>query len=49
MARAEYLERLNTHLEAIRKLCSRHGVAYRLVPTNEPLEQVLFEFVNLRR
>ena len=49
VARAEYLERLNTHLEAIRKLCSRHGVAYRLVPTNEPLEQVLFEFVNLRR
>jgi uncharacterized protein (DUF58 family) len=49
VARAEYLERLNAHLEAIRKLCSRHGVAYRLVPTNEPLEQVLFEFVNLRR
>ena len=48
-ARAGYLERLNAHLDAIRKLCSRQGVAYRLVPTNEPLEQVLFEFVNLRR
>jgi len=48
-ARAGYLERLHAHLEAIRKLCSKFGVAYRLVPTNEPLEQVLFEFVNLRR
>jgi uncharacterized protein (DUF58 family) len=48
-AKAGYLERLNAHLEAIRKLCSRHGASYRLVPTNEPLEQVLFEFVNLRR
>jgi uncharacterized protein (DUF58 family) len=48
-ARGEYLERFNAHQESVRKLCSRHGVAYRLVPTNEPLEQVLFEFVNLRR
>lgn len=48
-AKAGYLERLNAHLEAIRKLCARHGVSYRLVPTDEPLEQVLFEFVNLRR
>ena len=48
-ARGEYLERLNQHQEAIRKLCARHGAAHRLVPTNEPLEQVLFEFVNLRR
>lgn len=48
-ARAGYLERLNAHLEAIRRLCARNGVAYRLVPTDEPLEQVLFEFVTLRR
>jgi uncharacterized protein (DUF58 family) len=48
-AKAGYLQRLNAHLEAIRTLCARHGAAYRLVPTNEPLEQVLFEFVNLRR
>lgn len=47
--RSDYLERLGAHLDAIRKLCARHGVAYRLVPTNEPLEQVLFEFVNCRR
>lgn len=48
-ARGDYLERFNAHQESVRKLCSRNGVAYRLVPTNEPLEQVLFEFVNLRR
>lgn len=48
-ARTRYLERLQAHLEAIRTLCARHGVRYRLVPTDEPLEQVLFEFVNVRR
>ena len=48
-AKAGYLQRLNAHLEAIRKICSRHGTTYRLVRTDEPLEQVLFEFVNLRR
>ncbi len=48
-AKAGYLGRLNSHLEAIRKLCAKNAATYRLVPTNEPLEQVLFEFVNLRR
>ncbi len=48
-ARSRYLERLQEHLDAIRTLCARHGVRYRLVPTDEPLEQVLFEFVNVRR
>jgi uncharacterized protein (DUF58 family) len=48
-AKADYLDRLNAHLQAIRKLCARHGTAYRLVSTNEPLEQVLFEFVNSRQ
>jgi uncharacterized protein (DUF58 family) len=48
VARSGYLERLQVHLESVKQLCGRHGVAYRLVPTDEPLEQVLFEFVNLR-
>lgn len=48
-ARATYLERLQAHLESLRKLCARHRASHRLVPTDEPLEQVLFEFVNLRR
>lgn len=45
VARDGYLERLEAHLAAIRKLCGRHGVSYRLVSTEEPLEHVLFEFV----
>ncbi len=48
-ARPDYLERFNAHLAAIRQLCGRHGVNYRLVSTTEPLEQVLFEFVTHRR
>ena len=48
-ARSDYLERFNAHLAAIRQLCGRHGVNYRLVSTTEPLEQVLFEFVTHRR
>jgi hypothetical protein len=47
-ARDDYLERLQTHLDAIRKMCGKHGVSYRLIPTDEPLEQVLFEFVTDR-
>ena len=48
-ARPDYLERFNAHLAAIRQLCGRHGVNYRLVSTIEPLEQVLFEFVTHHR
>lgn len=48
-ARTGYLERLHAHLEAIRRLCARHHVAHQLVSTDEPLEQALFEFVQLRR
>lgn len=48
-ARPDYLERFNAHLAAIRQLCGRHGVNYRLVSTTEPLEQVLFEFVTHHR
>lgn len=48
-ARESYLERLGAHLEGIRRICGRHRVAYRLVSTDTPLEQLLFEFVSLRR
>jgi uncharacterized protein (DUF58 family) len=48
-ARTGYLERLGAHLEAVRRLCAKHRVAYRLVPTDTPLEEVMFEFVSLRR
>ena len=48
IARASYLDRLNTHLESVINLAGRHGVNYQLVPTDEPLERVLFDFVSRR-
>lgn len=48
VARAGYLERLHQHLDAVKELCARNGISYRLVPTDEPLEKVLFEFVRIR-
>ncbi len=48
VARSGYLERLHQHLDAVKELCARNGISYRLVPTDEPLEKVLFEFVRIR-
>lgn len=48
VARADYLERFNAHLDAVRLLCGRHGAVYRRVTIDEPLERVLFEFVTSR-
>ncbi|MEM9018092.1 MAG: DUF58 domain-containing protein [Verrucomicrobiota bacterium] len=48
VARADYLDRFETHLEGVRRMCGRHGVTHRLVSTEEPLENVLFEFVSGR-
>ncbi len=48
IARASYLERLNAHQESVIHLAGRHGVNHQLVPTDEPLERVLFDFVSRR-
>ena len=47
-ARNDYLERFSVHQEAVRTMCAKHGVTHRLIPTDEPLEEVLFEFVTHR-
>lgn len=47
-ARESYLEKLNAHLEAVKGICERNGIDYRLVITDEPLDQVLFDFVSMR-
>ncbi len=47
-ARKNYLERLQTHLERARSICARHGVEYRLLRTDAPLEQGLFDFLSAR-
>ena len=48
-ARAGYLERLNAHLEALRGICDRNRIDYRLVPTDQPLELSLFDFIRNRK
>lgn len=48
IARDSYLERLNAHQESVMRLAGRHGVNHQLVPTDEPLERVLFDFVSRR-
>ncbi len=48
VARTGYLERLKAHQESVIHLAGRHGVNYQLVPTDEPLERILFDFVSKR-
>lgn len=48
IARDSYLERFNAHQESVIRLAGRHGVNHQLVPTDEPLERVLFDFVSRR-
>ena len=47
-ARESYVERLNAHLDSVKTMCARHGATYRMVSTAEPLELILFEFVQAR-
>lgn len=49
MVRKNYLARLQAHLDRLRKLCDRHGVEYRLIRTDRPLEEDLFDFLSARR
>ena len=48
-ARSGYLKKLNSHLEALRALCERNRIDYRLLPTDQPLELAMFEFVKARK
>ena len=48
-ARAGYLKRLNAHLDALRGICDRNRIDYRLLPTDEPLELALFDFIRNRK
>lgn len=48
IARDSYLKRFNAHQESVIRLAGRHGVNHQLVPTDEPLERVLFDFVSRR-
>jgi uncharacterized protein (DUF58 family) len=47
-ARKSYLQRLQAHLDRLRSICARHGVEYRLLRSDAPLEQGLFDFLSVR-
>ncbi len=47
-AKSGYLERLNSHLDTVKAACAHHRASYRLVSTDDPLELILFEFVQSR-
>lgn len=47
-ARKEYATKLDAHLQSIQSSCSQLGIDYRRVSTDEPLEQVLGDFVRFR-
>ena len=47
-ARKEYLQRLNTHTEAVRATCQRLGAGYRGFDTNRALELAMFDFLRER-
>ncbi|MEM7699198.1 MAG: DUF58 domain-containing protein [Verrucomicrobiota bacterium] len=46
LARDGYLEKFNAHQSALRSSATRYGARHRLVSTDEPLENVLADFVS---
>lgn len=48
-ARETYLRNLGAHLDALRAVCARQNITYRLARTDAPLETFLFEFLSARR
>jgi uncharacterized protein (DUF58 family) len=47
-ARTEYLKKLEEHCTALRNICRKLGISYHLIPTAQPLEIALFEFLQER-
>ena len=48
-ARVGYLAKLQVHLQAVRRMCERHGVDYRFAPTDQALDGVLLQWLSARR
>ncbi len=48
LARAEYLRKLDAHLDAVRATCERLGITHVLLDTARPLELALFDFLKAR-
>jgi uncharacterized protein (DUF58 family) len=47
-AREDYLQKLTAHNAALQALCARLGAGFHLVATDQPLELVLFDFLQER-
>lgn len=48
LARAEYVRRLEAHLDAVRATCQRLGISHEVLDTARPLELALFDFLKVR-
>lgn len=49
LVRENYLKRLQAHREAVLQATERHNVEYHFCPTDQPLEEVLFDFLSARQ
>jgi uncharacterized protein (DUF58 family) len=47
-AQTDYLRRLRAHNQSLREICEHQGIACRPAPSDQPLELVLFEFLQAR-
>ena len=47
-AAPRYREKLEAHLDGIRKICATHGIQHQLLPSDQPLELALMEFLRNR-
>jgi hypothetical protein len=46
--RAAYQQKLEAHNGAVRQVCERHGIQYNLLPSDQPMEFALFDFLRSR-
>lgn len=49
IAREAYVNRLEAHRDCIRQACDRQGIEYHWIPTDTPIEHVLFDFLSARQ
>lgn len=47
-ARSQYLEQFNRHAEEIKRICRDLGVDYYQLPTSQPMELALYDFIQAR-
>ena len=47
-ARKKYVSKIEEHCAAVHAICQKLGIAYHRAPTDQPLELVLFKFLQTR-